>query len=142
MRAERKFDGGISGLLNARRTGSSAARDSKANNGNSSGQGQFNAFKRIKLVEILSFVPPQPPTPRPPFLGPSPEYHPSESSGSRSPRCRSQKRSRPQATQGDAVLINFLGGLNHPGLATRAGEEAFPVYDDSEDEVPPLVWQS
>ena len=63
---------------------------------------------------------------------PSPDYYPSESSASTSPRSKGQKRTRPQASQGDAVLINFMGGLNHPELATRAGEEPLPLSDDSE----------
>ena len=61
---------------------------------------------------------------------PSPDYYPSESSDSPDPKGR--KRSKPQASQGDAVLVNFMGGLNHPELATRAGEEPLPLSDDSE----------
>ena len=30
------------------------------------------------------------------------------------------------------MLISFMGGLNHPDLATRAGEETLPQYDDSD----------
>ena len=63
---------------------------------------------------------------------PSPDYYPSESSDSPDPKVR--KRSKPQASQGDAVLVNFMGGLNHPELATRAGEEPLPLSDDSEFE--------
>ena len=60
---------------------------------------------------------------------PSPDYCPSESSESPDPSGR--RRTKPQASQGDAVLINFLGGFDHPELASRAGEEALPVLDDS-----------
>ncbi|KAG8526883.1 uncharacterized protein KY384_008312 [Bacidia gigantensis] len=45
---------------------------------------------------------------------------------------RSKPRKRPrkaQASRGDAVLIGFMGGLNHPELANRAGEEVLPQSD-------------
>ena len=67
---------------------------------------------------------------------PSPDYYPSESSDSPNPKSR--KRSKPQASQGDAVLVNFMGGLNHPELASRAGEEPLPLSDDSELEEDPM----
>ncbi|KAL8923702.1 MAG: hypothetical protein Q9208_004454 [Pyrenodesmia sp. 3 TL-2023] len=52
---------------------------------------------------------------------------------SRSPRHKGRKR-RPktQASQGDAVLIGFLGGLNLPDIATRAGEEPLNSASHSE----------
>ncbi|KAL8953282.1 MAG: hypothetical protein Q9222_000848 [Ikaeria aurantiellina] len=52
---------------------------------------------------------------------------------SRSPRHKGRKR-RPktQASQGDAVLIGFLGGLNLPDVATRAGEEPLNSASQSE----------
>lgn len=52
---------------------------------------------------------------------------------SRSPRPKGRKR-RPktQASQGDAVLIGFLGGLNLPDIATRAGEEPLNSASQSE----------
>ncbi len=60
---------------------------------------------------------------------PSPDYCPSESSDSPDPSGR--KRAEPQASQGDAVLINFMGGFDHPELASKAGEEALPFLDDN-----------
>lgn len=52
---------------------------------------------------------------------------------SRSPRHKGRRR-RPktQASQGDAVLIGFLGGLNLPDIATRAGEEPLNSASHSE----------
>ena len=43
-----------------------------------------------------------------------------------------KRRPKAQASQGDAVLIGFMGGLNHPDLATKAGEETLPQSDDSD----------
>ncbi|KAI4161398.1 MAG: hypothetical protein L6R39_000070 [Caloplaca ligustica] len=52
---------------------------------------------------------------------------------SRSPRRKGRKRrGRTQASQGDAVLIGFLGGQNLPDVATRAGEEALNSASHSE----------
>lgn len=46
---------------------------------------------------------------------------------------RGKKRHpKAQASQGDAVLIGFMGGLNHPDLATKAGEVPLPQSDDSD----------
>ncbi|KAL8738616.1 MAG: hypothetical protein Q9181_000612 [Wetmoreana brouardii] len=52
---------------------------------------------------------------------------------SRSPHQKGRKR-RPktQASQGDAVLIGFLGGQNLPDVATRAGEEPLNSASQSE----------
>ncbi|KAL8694974.1 MAG: hypothetical protein Q9218_000446 [Villophora microphyllina] len=52
---------------------------------------------------------------------------------SASPRQKGRKR-RPktQASQGDAVLISFLGGQNLPDIATRAGEEPLNSASQSE----------
>ena len=44
---------------------------------------------------------------------------------------RRTRRPKAQASQGDAVLIGFMGGLNHPDLALKAGEE--PLDQESED---------
>ena len=43
-----------------------------------------------------------------------------------------KRHPKAQASQGDAVLIGFMGGLNHPDLATKAGEEPLPQSDDSD----------
>ncbi|KAI4283953.1 MAG: hypothetical protein L6R38_001788 [Xanthoria sp. 2 TBL-2021] len=50
---------------------------------------------------------------------------------SSSPRQR-KRRPKTQASQGDAVLIGFLGGLNLPDVATRAGEEPLNSASQSE----------
>lgn len=63
---------------------------------------------------------------------PPPERTPTPESSSRLPNSK-RRRPRAQASQGDAVLIGFMGGLNHPDLATRAGEETLPP-DDSDDD--------
>lgn len=47
-----------------------------------------------------------------------------------------KRRPKAQASQGDAVLIGFMGGLNHPDLATKAGEETLPQSDDSDVDDP------
>ena len=40
-----------------------------------------------------------------------------------------------QASQGDAVIIGYMGGLNHPDLASKAGEEPLSrESDESADE--------
>ena len=50
---------------------------------------------------------------------------------------RGKKRHpKTQASQGDAVLIGFMGGLNHPDLATKAGEVPLPQSDDSDVDDP------
>ena len=43
-----------------------------------------------------------------------------------------KRHSKAQVLQGDAILIGFLGGLNHPDLATKAGEELLSQSDDSD----------
>ncbi|KAL8765906.1 MAG: hypothetical protein Q9209_007149 [Squamulea sp. 1 TL-2023] len=68
---------------------------------------------------------------------PSPEIIPSpaiSSSPDRMSISSRQKKRRPkiQASQGDAVLIGFLGGLNLPDIATRAGEEPLNSASQSE----------
>ena len=41
--------------------------------------------------------------------------------------------------QEDAILVDYMGGLNHPDLALRAGEEALPESDDSDlEEIAPF----
>ena len=50
------------------------------------------------------------------------------------PRSKPRKRRRrpkAEASQGDAVLIGYMGGLNHPDLASKAGEE--PLDQESEE---------
>ena len=47
-----------------------------------------------------------------------------------------KRRPKAQASQGDAVLIGFMGGLNHPDLATKAGEVPLPQSDDSDVDDP------
>ena len=44
-----------------------------------------------------------------------------------------KRRVKAQASRGDAVLIGFLGGLNHPDLANRAGEEVLPQSESESD---------
>ena len=47
-----------------------------------------------------------------------------------------RKRPAAVASRGDAVLIGFMGGLNHPDLVTKAGEEPLPQLDDSDVDDP------
>jgi len=74
---------------------------------------------------------------------PSPEYLSDSTSSSEprscSPKTKGRKRPKAQASQGDAVLVGFMGGLNHPDLATRAGEEPLPQSDDSDLDEPMAV---
>ncbi|KAL8963607.1 MAG: hypothetical protein Q9193_000150 [Seirophora villosa] len=68
-----------------------------------------------------------------PELLPSPAKSSSPDRMSRSPRQKDRKRRRKtQASQGDAVLIGFLGGLNLPDVATRAGESPLNSASQSE----------
>ena len=67
---------------------------------------------------------------------PSPDYYPSESSESPDPSGR--KQAEPQASQGDAVLINFMGGFDHPDLASLAGEKALPLINDTSPDEDPM----
>ena len=73
------------------------------------------------------------PSPSPDYL-PPPERSPSPECQSRLSNSKKKRRPKAQASQGDAVLIGFMGGLNHPELATRAGEEPLPQSDDSDIE--------
>lgn len=78
------------------------------------------------------------PSPSPDYL-PPPERSPTPECLSRSSNLNSKgKKRRPkaQASQGDAVLIGFMGGLNHPDLATKAGEVPLPQFDDSDVDDP------
>ena len=50
---------------------------------------------------------------------------------SSNPRGRKRYR-KPQALQEDALLVDIMGGFNHPDIASRAGEEALPQSDDSD----------
>ena len=72
------------------------------------------------------------PSPSPEIV-PPPAKSVSPDRMSRSPRHKGRKR-RPktQASQGDAVLIGFLGGLNNPDIAIRAGEEPLNSASQSE----------
>ena len=69
------------------------------------------------------------PEPSPEYLTPPPRS-PSPISTGRS-KHKGRKR-RTQPSQGDAVLIGFLGGLNNPDIATRAGEEPLNSASQSE----------
>ena len=75
------------------------------------------------------------PSPSPDYL-PPPERSPTPERMSRLPNSkRRNRRPKAQASIGDAVLIGFMGGLNHPDLASKAGEETLPQEsDDSMDE--------
>ncbi len=75
------------------------------------------------------------PSPSPDYL-PPPERSPTPERMSRlSTSKRRTRRPKAQASQGDAVLIGFMGGLNHPDLASKAGEEPLPQEsDESMDE--------
>jgi len=57
-----------------------------------------------------------------------------------STRAQSSKRRRPkvQASQGDTVLLEFLGRLNHPDLWTKTGEECLPGSEDSDVDIDEL----
>lgn len=63
-------------------------------------------------------------------LSPSPESLPPPAN--KGPKRRQQT----QASQGDAVLINFLAGQNLPDVATRAGEEPLNSASQSESGEP------
>ena len=78
------------------------------------------------------------PSPSPDYLPPS-EKSPTPERLSRSSNLNSRgKKRRPkaQASQGDAVLIGFMGGLNYPDLATKVGEVPLPQFDDSDVDDP------
>ncbi|KAI9702685.1 MAG: hypothetical protein M1820_006069 [Bogoriella megaspora] len=47
---------------------------------------------------------------------------------------RANRRPKVRASQGDAVLINFLGNSNHPEVARSAGERPLNSASDSEDD--------
>ncbi|KAI4247672.1 MAG: hypothetical protein L6R40_001258 [Gallowayella cf. fulva] len=70
------------------------------------------------------------PSPSPDLI-PSPAKSSSPDRMSRSPRQR-KRRPKTQPSQGDAVLISFMGGLNRPDIATRAGEEPLNSASQSE----------
>ena len=71
------------------------------------------------------------PSPSPEFLTPPPRS-PSSSEPTGRSNQKGRKR-RTQPSQGDAVLIGFLGGLNNPDIATRAGEEPLNSATQSEN---------
>lgn len=69
---------------------------------------------------------------------PSPDYDSSSDSPEPEqlpPGTKARRRPRAQASRGDAVLIGFMGGLNHPELANRAGEEVLPQSDSEPSSV-------
>lgn len=71
------------------------------------------------------------PTPSPEYIPPrakSPTPDSVSASNHKGPR----RRPKTQASLGDAVLIGFLGGLNTPDIATRAGEEPLNSASQSE----------
>ena len=70
------------------------------------------------------------PSPSPDYL-PPPESSPTPSRMSRSKRRERGRRPKAQASQGDAVLIGYMGGLNNPDLASKPGEE--PLDQESEE---------
>ncbi len=77
------------------------------------------------------------PSPSPDYL-PPPERSPTPDRMSSLKRRERRRRSKAQASQGDAVLIEYMGGLNHPDLGLKAGEEPLPEESDEstdEDEV-------
>ncbi|MCJ1463761.1 hypothetical protein MMC07_002370 [Pseudocyphellaria aurata] len=69
---------------------------------------------------------------------PSPEYIPLKAKSTTPDRMSAtnhkgpKRRQKTQASQGDAVLIGFLGGQNNPDIATRAGEEPLNSASQSE----------
>lgn len=71
------------------------------------------------------------PTPSPEYMPPfprSPSPDPVSMSNHKGPK----RRPKTQASQGDAVLIGFLGDANFPDIATRAGEEPLNSASQSE----------
>ena len=64
-------------------------------------------------------------------LDPPAERSPTPERMSRLKSKERRRRPKAQATQGDAVLIGFMGGLNHPDLASKAGEE--PLSQESDE---------
>ena len=47
-----------------------------------------------------------------------------------------KRRPKAQASQGDAVLIDFMGGLRYPDIATKLGDVPLPQFDDSDVDDP------
>jgi hypothetical protein len=62
-----------------------------------------------------------------------PQQSVSSPSSKHSQKTRSNRRRKTQPTQGDAVLVNFLGSGGHPEEARRAGEEALPSNSESSE---------
>ncbi|KAH0556659.1 hypothetical protein GP486_005539 [Trichoglossum hirsutum] len=54
-------------------------------------------------------------------------------SSKHSKKPRSNRRHKTQPSQGDVVLVGFLGSHEHPDTAQRAGDEALPSYSESSD---------
>ena len=76
-------------------------------------------------------------SPSPDNLPPS-ERSPTPERMSRLKRTKRRRRPKPQASEGDAVLIGLMGGLHPPELAMKAGEEPLSEEGDEstdEDEV-------
>ena len=71
------------------------------------------------------------PSPSPDQLPPQ-ERSPTPERMSRLPISKTRtRRPKAQVSQGDAVLIGIMGGLNHKNLATKGGEE--PLLQESEE---------
>ena len=51
-----------------------------------------------------------------------------------------RRRSKAQASQGDAVVIGFMGELNHPDPASKAGEEPLPEESDKSTAEEEVKW--
>lgn len=74
------------------------------------------------------------PSPSPPPAVPLPQISP-ESSPEPSPKRKGSNRPRNRATQGDAVLVNFMGGGQVPDVARDAGQQALPSDDEGEGQM-------
>lgn len=72
------------------------------------------------------------PSPSPESLAPSARSLSPECTGTLSRNKGPRRRQKTQPSQGDAVLIGFLGGQNCPDIATRAGEEPLNSASQSE----------
>lgn len=73
------------------------------------------------------------PTPSPPPEGLESESEDSTTPGCHKSRKLQKRRSKTDATPGDAVLINALAGGKAPEVARQAGQELLPSASDDED---------
>ena len=95
-------------------------RVSKKREAGDNGDDEISRFRRIQLRSRKVVRPKErSPTP-PPFV-----LH---------PKVETTKR-KPGPTQGDIILVNFLGNGNHPDIASRARREML-WYSDSDEENP------